>query len=422
MEEIKQFVAKRNCETGTTYSMEALLQRSRGSMSSFAISVNTHGSAPCDIATGGQLDVGGLRYRMKMMSLKGSAKKLPQIIRSGGSLNKALYTAVTSGDQPQVKRLAALGKDVNAVVDDQSIISAAAQSADIEMVQLLIDLGASVHTPDRKFGSALASACHSGKGDICELLIAHGASISQTRGKYGCPLSAAAARGHVGIAALLLDHGADIGQRAGAFHSPISHAAGYGQTAMVRFLLDRGADVNHTGGAEGSPLGFAVAWSHGKTAKMLIDCGANVNAPSPKHGSILAISILKIAKEEGNIDMARLLLDAGADSDPPGSHNPLRVAAANADVEAMADVVKLLLSHGASTAAHGHGGPAIELAKRVRNKWYDKKPFLVNAENVEHIDDIIGRCYEVIRLLKEADPPAGRRRSSSSRDGVAAII
>ncbi|KAK0893247.1 hypothetical protein LTR02_012934 [Friedmanniomyces endolithicus] len=191
IEEIKRFTMNRNCETGTTYSIEALFKKSRESMSSFAISVNTYGSAPCDKGAGGQLDIGGLKHRMKMMSLKSSttARRLPQMLRSTSSLNKALFSAVTSEDQPEVKVkvLVTLGADPNTVIGDQSILSAAAQYADAETVKTLIQAGASVHTPERKYGSPLASAAHANKPDICKALIAAGANVLQTGGKYGSP-------------------------------------------------------------------------------------------------------------------------------------------------------------------------------------------------------------------------------------------
>ncbi|KAK0928292.1 hypothetical protein LTR29_017414 [Friedmanniomyces endolithicus] len=412
IEEIKRFTMKRNCETGTTYSIEALFKKSRESMSSFAISVNTYGSAPCDRGAGGQLDIGGLKHRMKMMSLKSSttARRLPQMLRSTSNLNKALFSAVTSGDQPEVKVkvLVTLGADPNVVIGDQSILSAAAQYADVETVTALIQSGASVHTPERKFGSPLASAAHANKPDTCKALIAAGANVTQTGGKYGCPLSAAAAGGHIAIAALLLSHGADLEQEAGECFSTLSNAAARGNIEMVRFLLERRANGNHFGGDVGSPLGFAVWYGHIKTAQVLISDGVDVNPPPTKHGSILSAAILELERREGSldstVDMVSLLLETGAHVNQPdlGLHNPLTLAAAHAHLKVMPGVVSLLLAHGADPQGGGSRSKALQLAKKARQVWKHKEAFMAVSASCDEIEAKIENCYEVIRLLKKA--------------------
>ncbi|KAK0251069.1 hypothetical protein LTR35_011465 [Friedmanniomyces endolithicus] len=412
IEEIKRFTMKRNCETGTTYSIEALFKKSRESMSSFAISVNTYGSAPCDRGAGGQLDIGGLKHRMKMMSLKSSttARRLPQMLRSTSNLNKALFSAVTSGDQPEVKVkvLVTLGADPNVIIGDQSILSAAAQYADVETVTALIQSGASVHTPERKFGSPLASAAHANKPDTCKALIAAGANVTQTGGKYGCPLSAAAAGGHIAIAALLLDQGADLEQEAGECFSTLSNAAARGNIEMVRFLLERRANGNHFGGDVGSPLGFAVWYGHIKTAQVLISDGVDVNPPPTKHGSILSAAILELVRREGSLDstveMVSLLLETGAHVNQPdlGLHNPLTLAAAHADLKVMPGVVSLLLAHGADPQGGGSRSKALQLAKKARQVWKHKESFMAVSASCDEIEAKIENCYEVIRLLKKA--------------------
>ena len=412
IEEIKRLTIKRNCETGTTYSIEALFKKSRESMSSFAISVNTYGSAPCDRVAGGQLDIGGLKHRMKMMSLKSSttARRLPQMLRSTSNLNKALFSAVTSGDQPEVKVkvLVALGADPNTVIGDQSILSAAAKCADVETVKALIQLGASVHTSERKYGSPLSSAAHANKPDICETLIAAGASPTQAGGKYGSPLSAAAAAGHLATAALLLDHGAYLEQEAGECFTALSNAAARGNIEMLLFLLERGANGNHFGGDEGSPLGFAVWYGHIKTAQVLISEGVDVNPPPTKHGSVLSAAILELVRREGclksTVDMVALLLEAGADVNLPelGLYNPLTLAAAHADLKVMPGVVSMLLANGADAKGNGTKSKALQLAKKARQTWKHKESFMAISASCDEIEVKIENCYEVTRPLKQA--------------------
>ncbi|KAK4901237.1 hypothetical protein LTR27_001794 [Elasticomyces elasticus] len=414
IETINQLVARSNCETGTTYSVEALVKKNRGSMSSYAISVNTYGSAPCDRDTNGQLDIGGLRHRLKMMSLKGSAK-LPQLLRTA-SAPKALYNAATSGDLAQIRTLVESGADPNAVFNgDQSILSAAAQWANLDTVNLLIELGASVHIPERKYGSPLASAAHAGKLDVCETLLIAGASVHQVGGKYGCPLGAAAASGNIAIANWLLDHGANVKQQGGPYFYPLNTAATYGRVEMVAFLLEHGADVNQFGGDQGSALGFAIWNGHANTARELIDHGADANASTPKYGSILTAAIVNVAIRDATIELIRLLLESGADATQQGSHTPLNAAAMTADVEGMSAVVKLLLEY--DTDAHA-AADALQMARRVRQKLMDNLPFSSYSHS-ESVADKIGHCHEVIRLLKgDATNEELPRRLAFPRVGV----
>ncbi|KAK4554259.1 hypothetical protein LTR86_008787 [Recurvomyces mirabilis] len=415
MQEIARLTSKRSSTVGTCYSGD-FLRRPRDSLSSFAISVNTYGSAPCDRPTGGSMDVGGLRSRLGLMS-KGPRqvrRAAAKFLRTGGNANKALYNAATSGDCRQIEHLIEDGADPNAILGNQSILSAAARWADANTIKLLLELGASLSPSERKCISPLASAANSGKIGICQLLLAEGADVTESSSKYGCALGAAAASGNIPAAQLLLSHGAAVQQTGGDFYCPLSTACAQGSVSMVNFLLDEcNADVNQMGGSEGSPLGFAAWQGPPKVVRVLLERGAKVDAPSPKHGSPLCAAIAKIARGLGSIDTVRLLLENGADVDQKnGPFNPLRVAASNADISAMTPVVKLLIEHGVDVHSLGSRGSALQLAKQRRQKWMEKKP-LFSLDTTDEIDDIIGHCFEVTRLLTEATKIEEERRTSN---------
>ncbi|KAK5122537.1 hypothetical protein LTR85_003800 [Meristemomyces frigidus] len=434
MVDVEEVLAKRNARASACYSVEALFRRSRSSFSSFAISVNTFGSAPCDTAQRGhmgqidveglrahkgQMDIGGLKQRLKMMSLKDStshmrhtAKKFPHVLRSG-SINRSLYNAATSGDLQQIQQLVQLGGQPNAVVGGRSVLSTASQFADVDTVRLLIGLGANIQSQCGTHGSALASAAFEGRLDIVELLVDDGAHVDRLGGKYGSALGAAVYGGHVEVARLLLARGADVNAGECALGCPLSIAAKGGSTGWVRLLLDYDANPNQQGGDEGCPLGFAVWNAQYDIVRQLVAKGATTNARGNKHGSPLCAAILKIARREGSIRMVRLLLELGADVNLQGEKgNALRTAASYADVAAMADVVEVLLAYKADVHSASSRGNALQLAKRRRQYWMDKKPFLL--EDVDDgIDETIGYCYDVIRLLREAGASDEERRSAS---------
>jgi hypothetical protein len=80
-------------------------------------------------------------------------------------------------------------------------------------------------------------------------------------------------------------------------------------------LIAEGADVNAKDGYGSIPLHFAVEQGNLDVARLLLDRGANVNAKSgaPLAGPITGRTPLHIAVAQGNFEITRLLLDRGAD-------------------------------------------------------------------------------------------------------------
>ena len=424
IEDIQDLVSTRSSRVSNCYSVEALMRRSRDSFSSFAISVNTHGSAPCDVPSNGKTDVRGLQQRLRRMSLKNSttqlrqsAKKFPHIVRSG-SMSRGLFNAARAGDLAQIEQLVNLGALPNAVVENVSVLSAAVQWADPEAVQLLISLGANINATNSRFGSALSTAAQVGRSDMVRFLLANGANVCLPGGKFGCALSTAAASGATDVMEVLIEHCANANQYGGTYGLPLNTAAAFGRQEAVQILLQHGADVNRTAGSEGCALGYAI-WSDDKAmVSELLRSGANVDGNGrSKHGSPLCAAIIRVAMKKGDVEIIRILLEHGANANLQGQPdgNALRTAALHADIAEMPEVIKLLLKHGADVQVTGVRGSALQLAKRRRDHWMEKVP-LVITDRPESVDESLGCCYEVIRLLREAGAGAGEgdRQSSGS--------
>ena len=108
-------------------------------------------------------------------------------------------------------------------------------------------------------------------------------------------------------------------------------AAHFGQLAGVRLLIDRGANVNQVARhpLAVTPLHAALFGRQVDTARLLIERGADVNAARAGNGTRAGWTALHYAAGLGLAELARMLLDRGADpsSRDEKGKTPLHVAA-----------------------------------------------------------------------------------------------
>lgn len=140
------------------------------------------------------------------------------------------------------------------------------------------------------------------------------ASINSTNGIHMSALQACCIEGNQASFDCLLDWGADANAISGEHGSPLIAAASLGHTKMVSQLLNGGANVNfetsESQRRSRTALLAATRQSHIETIKVLLDAGANISIPcrvetmgQPLHW----------AAENGDTEIAKLLLDHGAD-------------------------------------------------------------------------------------------------------------
>uniref|UniRef100_A0A336MN10 Poly [ADP-ribose] polymerase n=1 Tax=Culicoides sonorensis TaxID=179676 RepID=A0A336MN10_CULSO len=206
-----------------------------------------------------------------------------------------------------------------------------------DVVRLLLEAGANPNTRDNWNYSPLHEAASKGKCDVCIALLQHGADPSIRNSENKTPLDIAdpcvipvltgeyrkdelleAAR--LGAEDRLLElltplnvncHAAD-GRRS----TPLHLASGYNRIRIVQILLQNGANVHAKDKGGLVPLHNAASYGHFEVTELLIKYACNVNATD-----LWAFTPLHEAASKSRLEVCSLLLSKGADPTLLNCHN-----------------------------------------------------------------------------------------------------
>ncbi|KAK9511124.1 hypothetical protein O3M35_005745 [Rhynocoris fuscipes] len=201
------------------------------------------------------------------------------------------------------------------------------------------------------------------------------------------PLHLACSRGHTAVVQTLLDTGALVNIRTTDKLTPLHYAATRGYVDIVESLVRRGANIDALDSSERTPLKLAASRNLLDVVEVLIRYGARVNIEDVKGYTALCEAVW-----QKNVDMVRILLSAGAKLTPTSyllhyailhrqpqmvevlvkagavinirddlGNTPLICAASSGQ----ADIVKILLSHGAAVDFCGCGSWKTPLASAL---------------------------------------------------------
>lgn len=213
----------------------------------------------------------------------------------------------------------------------------------ISVLQLIHTNSVTIHEKGH-FGSALAAAAAGRDEAIVLILLDEGVDTDAQNERYGHVVIQGGDREMV---KLLLDHGASINvqglkPRQG---TPLRWAFTLGHTSIVRLLLERGAGLEATFlEDEPSLLHLATARADEDMVQLLLDHGADVHDPNEE--------ALVIAAEMNHVAITQMLLDHGMSLENSGKgwRTALEAACAHHSI----DVARLLIDRGADVNAHGH--------------------------------------------------------------------
>jgi ankyrin repeat protein len=314
--------------------------------------------------------------------------------------------------------------------DGDTRLADAAMRRDAAAVRTLIAQKVDANVPGRDGTPALHWAVRVDDLDMARLLLGAGAQATLPN-RYGLtPLAIAASNGSAAMIGLLLDAGADVNAPDPAGDTPLVNAARVGRLDAVTVLLDRGAMVDATDATyQQTALMVAVRENHPDIVKQMIARGASVNAKTrigrtpqwvlpnsvpgfghgigivrgglPPRGSRAPIpggmTPLLYAARDGRIDIAGMLLDAGADINQRDANDipPLIAAITNNHP----DVARFLIDRGADIkAVDWYGRTPLWAAVETRNMDVDNATFVNSVDRAPYLDLI------QVLLDRGADP------------------
>ena len=211
-----------------------------------------------------------------------------------------------------------------------------------------------------KLGQLLVEAVWNRDIDKARSLLSQGA-LASTRDKHNStPLHIAAKVDKLDLARLLIAEGANVNARDKYQFTPLHWAAEYGHKEIVQLLIAKGADVNAKNRWNCKPADYAW-WSGDRDIHSIIWAAGTTRRPN------IPESELHIAAQNGQVDVAKRLIDQGVDIDIRGANDktPLYGAIGYGHK----DIVELLIAQGADVEAkNSWGGRPLAWAVRCWKK------------------------------------------------------
>ncbi len=333
-----------------------------------------------------------------------------------------------------------------------SPLADAARQGDIQTVQALLQQGLDVNGQGLDGTPALHWAVRVDNQELVNLLLGSGADVNAAN-RYGqAPLHVAVQQRHADMMQRLLDSGANVEQADGSGEPPLLIATRLEDPALVDLLLTRGAKVDGRDLRYGqTPLMLAVRDGNTALVQRLLSAGADVNAQSlagEEHRRVLPTEVpvgtsqgvginrsglpdrgmrypitgmktpLLFATREGNLELTRVLVEAGADIEMPDANGitPLINAILNYSVVSVKRapqsdhfrIAHYLIDAGANVNAQDwYGQTPLWVAVDMRNlemRVTDSENFVNRDEAYALIEALLAKGADPNPRIKEFPP------------------
>src|SRR5678809_294947 len=337
------------------------------------------------------------QFRLLMAILFTAVVLTPRVGLAAGAEPVALSDAARTGNWDTVRTLIGSGlkgDGVNAPDKDGTRpLHWAVRADELEIADLLLKAGADATAQNRLGLTALNLAATNGNGAMIRKLLDHGANASEVEKTGETILMVATRSGSADAVRAILERGVNPNTTEPQLQTTaLMMAAEAGYTESVRALLEYKADIiarSRIGAAPPRKMPCAGQTGCGSHGDGIVRGGLpDQGYRPPIPGDMNA---LMFAAREGNVDVARLLLDAGSDVNAVDKNDitPLFMAISNNRIP----MARFLIERGANiNAKDWYGRTSLFAAIEMRNVDLDYQTFehMVNAEDRKVILDFTG--------------------------------
>lgn len=290
-----------------------------------------------------------------LMSAKALIKLEAYLETESNDGRTPLFYAVEKGHQEMVQLLLSYQANPDAKNHrEQKALHKAAEKNLVEISQALLDAGADVNAVNQAGWTSILIATHKGHLEVGQLLVEQGADVNLASYDGWMPLHLVASKKKemeperlAQLTTVLVKAGTNLNALNVRGYTPLLMAAVSNQAAVAKIMLEAGAAVDFRRDEKmATPLLMAVFRGHVETVQMLLAYSPDLTATTGKYGwsPLIAVSGTRDSKNRERGEIAKLLLEAGADPELTlvGGRNALM----NAAEENKLEVVKVLIEAG----------------------------------------------------------------------------
>jgi len=227
-------------------------------------------------------------------------------------------------------KLGALKEKANNFGHTPLMMAAQHQDISMDVVEALLEAGASVNCKDERQQTPLYKAAMTGNADAVQLLLRNRAKVDDVTDEGLTPLHIAALRGHPEVIDIILGRKGNPNAETITGATPLQLAAAGGHLDTLLKLQQAANNVNKEDEDGATPLMVASRGGHVTVVRSLLRSRADFNKTST--GGATALTM---AAENGHTEVVRMLLRAGANVNHGNSRGetPLARAAANGHID-----------------------------------------------------------------------------------------
>jgi ankyrin repeat protein len=212
---------------------------------------------------------------------------------------------ITPHHTPGVACTGETGRPVHRRRRSSSIVHLSSEN--MELIELLLNHGATVNAKDSAGRTVLHYACVSGNMHVVNIFLERGAEVNSADCEGKTALHLVAPTGNVFVLGTLLRHEADVNKADITGKTPLHYAADGNRLASVRCLLQSSAHINAQDQDGATPLHLAARQGCTDMVELLLGYDADIHVTDCK-----GCTPLHFAMTSGNREVIDMLIGAGA--------------------------------------------------------------------------------------------------------------